>query len=62
MTVIAVRAEPELQDPKDDFVPNVITGSLMQVWFKMRSLNGSHVEVKTVGDYKFLNSSYVPVL
>jgi alpha-1,4-galacturonosyltransferase len=34
----------------------------MQVWFKMRSLNGSHVEVKAVEDYKFLNSSYVPVL
>uniref|UniRef100_A0A0D6R120 Hexosyltransferase n=1 Tax=Araucaria cunninghamii TaxID=56994 RepID=A0A0D6R120_ARACU len=34
----------------------------MQVWFKMRSLHGAHVEVKAIEDYKFLNSSYVPVL
>ena len=32
MTVIAARAEPELQDPKDDFVPNAITGSLSWSW------------------------------
>lgn len=34
----------------------------MQVIFKMRDYNGAHVEVKAVEDYKFLNSSYVPVL
>ncbi|XP_043701282.1 probable galacturonosyltransferase 9 [Telopea speciosissima] len=35
----------------------------MQVWFKMRPAEGgAHVEVKAVEDYKFLNSSYVPVL
>ncbi|KAL9688309.1 hypothetical protein QQ045_032730 [Rhodiola kirilowii] len=34
----------------------------MQVMFKMREYNGAHVEVKAVEDYKFLNSSYVPVL
>ncbi|XP_058103218.1 galacturonosyltransferase 8 [Magnolia sinica] len=34
----------------------------MQVLFKMRDYNGAHVEVKAVEDYKFLNSSYVPVL
>ncbi|KAF8394035.1 hypothetical protein HHK36_020237 [Tetracentron sinense] len=34
----------------------------MQVMFKMRDYNGAHVEVKAVEDYKFLNSSYVPVL
>lgn len=34
----------------------------MQVMFKMRDYNGSHIEVKAVEDYKFLNSSYVPVL
>jgi len=34
----------------------------MQVIFKMRDYSGAHVEVKAVEDYKFLNSSYVPVL
>ncbi|XP_057509503.1 galacturonosyltransferase 8-like [Actinidia eriantha] len=34
----------------------------MQVMFKVRDYNGAHVEVKAVEDYKFLNSSYVPVL
>nr|DAD31590.1 TPA_asm: hypothetical protein HUJ06_010441 [Nelumbo nucifera] len=35
----------------------------MQVWFTMRPVEGgAHVEVKAVEDYKFLNSSYVPVL
>ncbi|XP_052170921.1 galacturonosyltransferase 8 [Diospyros lotus] len=34
----------------------------MQVIFKMKDYNGAHIEVKAVEDYKFLNSSYVPVL
>ncbi|XP_021637358.1 galacturonosyltransferase 8 isoform X2 [Hevea brasiliensis] len=34
----------------------------MQVMFKLKSYNGAHIEVKAVEDYKFLNSSYVPVL
>ncbi|CAA2959703.1 galacturonosyltransferase 8 [Olea europaea subsp. europaea] len=34
----------------------------MQVMFKMRDYYGAHIEVKAVEDYKFLNSSYVPVL
>ncbi|KAL0389873.1 UNVERIFIED_CONTAM: Galacturonosyltransferase 8 [Sesamum calycinum] len=34
----------------------------MQVMFKMKDYRGAHVEVKAVEDYKFLNSSYVPVL
>uniref|UniRef100_A0A7N0TCZ8 Hexosyltransferase n=1 Tax=Kalanchoe fedtschenkoi TaxID=63787 RepID=A0A7N0TCZ8_KALFE len=34
----------------------------MQVMFTMREYKGAHVEVKAVEDYKFLNSSYVPVL
>ncbi|GAA0152001.1 transferase [Lithospermum erythrorhizon] len=34
----------------------------MQVMLKMKSYNGAHIEVKSVEDYKFLNSSYVPVL
>eukprot|EP00268_Persea_americana_P015197 TRINITY_DN1691_c0_g1_i1.p1 TRINITY_DN1691_c0_g1~~TRINITY_DN1691_c0_g1_i1.p1 ORF type:complete len:565 (+),score=74.74 TRINITY_DN1691_c0_g1_i1:132-1826(+) len=34
----------------------------MQVMFKTKDYGGAHVEVKAVEDYKFLNSSYVPVL
>ncbi|KAH7664137.1 Polygalacturonate 4-alpha-galacturonosyltransferase protein [Dioscorea alata] len=34
----------------------------MQVMFRMKDYNGAHIEVVAVEDYKFLNSSYVPVL
>ncbi|KAJ8774961.1 hypothetical protein K2173_019965 [Erythroxylum novogranatense] len=35
----------------------------MKVWFRMRPAEGgAHVEVKAVEDYRFLNSSYVPLL
>ncbi|RRT63956.1 hypothetical protein B296_00020694 [Ensete ventricosum] len=34
----------------------------MQVMFRMKDYSGAHMEVKAVEDYKFLNSSYVPVL
>ncbi|GAB4832475.1 Probable galacturonosyltransferase 9 [Ancistrocladus abbreviatus] len=35
----------------------------MKVWFRMRPVGGgAHVEVKAVEDFKFLTSSYVPVL
>ncbi|KAF8091424.1 hypothetical protein N665_0445s0011 [Sinapis alba] len=35
----------------------------MKVWFKMRPLDrGAHVEIKSVEEFKFLNSSYAPVL
>lgn len=34
----------------------------MQVMFKLKDYNGAHIEVKCFEDYKFLNSSYVPVL
>ncbi|KAM1791181.1 hypothetical protein ACFX12_035169 [Malus domestica] len=47
-------------------VSHVVTDKMnlgaMQVMFKSKDYNGSHVEVKAVEDYKFLNSSYVPVL
>ncbi|KAK6928022.1 Glycosyl transferase, family 8 [Dillenia turbinata] len=37
--------------------------SAMKVWFRMRPVGkGAHVEVKSVEDYTFLNSSYVPLL
>ncbi|GAB4830087.1 Galacturonosyltransferase 8 [Ancistrocladus abbreviatus] len=34
----------------------------MQVMLKMKDYNGAHIEVKAFEDYKFLNSSYAPVL
>ena len=35
----------------------------MKVWFRMRPVEGgSYVEIKAVEEYRFLNSSYVPVL
>ncbi|KAL2650676.1 hypothetical protein R1flu_018804 [Riccia fluitans] len=34
----------------------------MTVWFAKRPPKGAHIEVKAVENYKFLNSSYVPVL
>eukprot|EP00249_Psilotum_nudum_P019286 c27179_g3_i1 orf=1290-2639(+) len=34
----------------------------MRVWFRMRPPKGSHIEVKAVENYKFLNSSYATVL
>ncbi|TYJ99658.1 putative galacturonosyltransferase 9 [Cucumis melo var. makuwa] len=35
----------------------------MKVWFKMRPVErGAHIEIKAVGDFIFLNSSYVPLL
>ncbi|CAN6922667.1 hypothetical protein Bca4012_091557 [Brassica carinata] len=35
----------------------------MKVWFKMRPLDrGAHIEIKSVEEFKFLNSSYAPVL
>ncbi|WOL14078.1 galacturonosyltransferase 8-like [Canna indica] len=34
----------------------------MRVMFRTKDYSGAHIEVKDVEDYKFLNSSYVPVL
>uniref|UniRef100_M4DY70 Hexosyltransferase n=1 Tax=Brassica campestris TaxID=3711 RepID=M4DY70_BRACM len=35
----------------------------MKGWFKMRPLDrGAHIEIKSVDEFKFLNSSYAPVL
>jgi alpha-1,4-galacturonosyltransferase len=34
----------------------------MQVMFRLKDYAGAHIEVKAIEDYKFLNSSYVPVL
>ncbi|GLU01716.1 hypothetical protein SLE2022_190050 [Rubroshorea leprosula] len=44
-------------------VTNRMMVAAMKVWFKMRAVGGgAHVEMKAVEDFKFLNSSYVPVL
>ncbi|WMV17280.1 hypothetical protein MTR67_010665 [Solanum verrucosum] len=34
----------------------------MKVWFKMRPIQQGHIEIKSVEDFTFLTSSYVPVL
>ncbi|CAN6450287.1 unnamed protein product [Victoria cruziana] len=64
-SVVVNSAVKNAKDPRKH-VFHVVTDKMnlpaMQVWFKMRPLNGAHVEVKAVEDYKFLNSSYAPVL
>ncbi|KAK1353184.1 Hexosyltransferase [Heracleum sosnowskyi] len=64
-SVVVNSAVKNAKDPSQH-VFHVVTDKMnlgaMQVMFKMRDYNGAHVEVKAVEDYKFLNSSYVPVL
>lgn len=64
-SVVVNSAVKNSKDPSRH-VFHVVTDKMnlgaMQVMFKMRDYNGAHVEVKAVEDYKFLNSSYVPVL
>ncbi|KAL8106587.1 hypothetical protein AgCh_023374 [Apium graveolens] len=64
-SVVVNSAVKNSKDPRKH-VFHVVTDKMnlgaMQVMFKMRDYNGAHVEVKAVEDYKFLNSSYVPVL
>lgn len=51
---------------KSKHVFHVVTDKMnvaaMKVWFKIKPVEGAHVEVKAVEEYTFLNSSYVPVL
>ncbi|ERN02943.1 hypothetical protein AMTRI_Chr04g187090 [Amborella trichopoda] len=64
-SVVVNSAVKNANDPSKH-VFHVVTDKMnlaaMKVWFKTRPLHGAHVEVKAVEDYKFLNSSYVPVL
>ncbi|KAK6937840.1 Glycosyl transferase, family 8 [Dillenia turbinata] len=64
-SVVVNSAVKNSKDPSKH-VFHVVTDKMnlgaMQVMFKMRDYNGAHIEVKAVEDYKFLNSSYVPVL
>ncbi|KAK4720179.1 hypothetical protein R3W88_018517 [Solanum pinnatisectum] len=64
-SVVVNSAVKNSNDPSKH-VFHVVTDKMnlgaMQVMFKMREYNGAFIEVKAVEDYKFLNSSYVPVL
>ena len=64
-SVVVNSAVKNAQEPSKH-VFHVVTDKMnlgaMQVMFKLKDYNGAHVEVKAVEDYKFLNSSYVPVL
>eukprot|EP00249_Psilotum_nudum_P019099 c27100_g1_i1 orf=797-2464(-) len=64
-SVVVNSAVKNAKEP-EKHVFHVVTDKMnlwpMRVWFKMRPPGRSHIEVKAVEDYKFLNSSYVPVL
>lgn len=64
-SVVVNSAVKNSNDPSKH-VFHVVTDKMnlgaMQVMFKMKEYNGAFIEVKAVEDYKFLNSSYVPVL
>ncbi|XP_077237698.1 galacturonosyltransferase 9 [Tasmannia lanceolata] len=66
-TSVVVNSAVRNADEPGKHVFHVVTDRMnlaaMQVWFKMRPVEGgAHVEVKAVEDFEFLNSSYVPVL
>ncbi|GAB2214660.1 hypothetical protein Droror1_Dr00019020 [Drosera rotundifolia] len=64
-SVVVNSAVKNAKDPSVH-VFHVVTDKMnlgaMQVMMKMKDYSGAHVEVKAYEDYKFLNSSYVPVL
>ncbi|MCO5546894.1 hypothetical protein L7F22_000331 [Adiantum nelumboides] len=65
-SVVVNSAVSNAKEP-EKHVFHVVTDKMnlwaMRVWFKMRPPNNAtHIEVKAVEDYTFLNSSYVPVL
>lgn len=65
-SVVVNSAVANAREP-EKHVFHVVTDKMnlwaMRVWFKMRPPNNAtHIEVKAVEDYTFLNSSYVPVL
>ncbi|MCO5586242.1 hypothetical protein L7F22_040181 [Adiantum nelumboides] len=65
-SVVVNSAVSSAKEP-EKHVFHVVTDKMnlwaMRVWFKMRPPNNAtHIEVKAVEDYLFLNSSYVPVL
>ncbi|KAL0924383.1 hypothetical protein M5K25_005205 [Dendrobium thyrsiflorum] len=64
-SVVVNSAVKNAKDPMKH-VFHVVTDRMnlgaMQVMFKLKDYGGAHIEVRAVEDYKFLNSSYVPVL
>ncbi|KAK1679350.1 hypothetical protein QYE76_040198 [Lolium multiflorum] len=64
-SVVVRSAVANSQDPSKH-VFHVVTDRMnlgaMQVIIRLMDLQGAHYEVKAYEDYKFLNSSYVPVL
>lgn len=64
-SVVVNSAVKNANDPSQH-VFHVVTDKMnlgaMQVMMKMKDYSGAHIEVKAYEDYKFLNSSYVPVL
>ncbi|KAH7289127.1 hypothetical protein KP509_31G059300 [Ceratopteris richardii] len=65
-SVVVNSAVANAKDPTKH-VFHVVTDKVnlwaMKVWFKMRPPNNAtHIEVKAVEEYTFLNSTYVPVL
>ncbi|XP_002987448.2 galacturonosyltransferase 8 [Selaginella moellendorffii] len=64
-SVVVNSAVKHAREP-EKHVFHVVTDKMnlgaMKVWFTMRKPEKAHIEVKAVEDYKFLNSSYVPVL
>lgn len=64
-SVVLNSAVKNAKDPSKH-VFHVVTDRMnlgaMQVMFRLRDYGGAHIEVRAFEDYKFLNSSYVPVL
>ncbi|MCO5606479.1 hypothetical protein L7F22_060667 [Adiantum nelumboides] len=65
-SVVVNSAVANAKEP-EKHVFHVVTDKMnlwaMRVWFKLRPPNNAtHIEVKAVEDYTFLNASYVPVL
>ncbi|KAI0492654.1 hypothetical protein KFK09_026930 [Dendrobium nobile] len=64
-SVVLNSAVKNAKDPSKH-VFHVVTDRMnlgaMQVMFKLKDYAGAHIEVRAFEDYKFLNSSYVPVL
>ncbi|XP_076933844.1 galacturonosyltransferase 8-like [Bidens hawaiensis] len=61
-SVVVNSAVKNTKEPWKHVVTDKMNLGAMQVMFKMKEYNGAHIEIKAVEDYKFLNSSYVPVL
>ncbi|KAM7267547.1 hypothetical protein ACFE04_009713 [Oxalis oulophora] len=64
---VVVRSVVKNAEEQWKHVFHVVTDKMnlaaMRVWFKMRPVDGrAHIEIKSMEDFSFLNSSYVPLL